>query len=292
MSFIDTQLGQDRPARVRDVALPRRERYYPSPADWRDETLYFLLPDRFSDGQEQSRPRLDRRNPASARPASPSGEAWRWDLWAQSGAERWQGGTLRGVRSKLGYLKNLGVTAIWIGPVFKQRGHLDTYHGYGIQDFLDVDPHFGDRRDLVELVAGAHAMGVRVILDVIFNHSGSNWLYPPETPGGPFIPRYTTGRYPFGSWRGDNGQPVEWIQSGEDGVWPMELTDIEDYTRAGAGDLDAGDLDDPQAENKRSDFYDLRDFQLDRGQALNDLARCYKYWIALTDCDGFRIDTL
>ncbi|HEY7184304.1 MAG TPA: alpha-amylase family glycosyl hydrolase [Blastocatellia bacterium] len=292
MSFTDTQLGRNRPSRVRDVALPRRERYFPSPADWRDETLYFLLPDRFSDGQEQSRPRLDRRNPASARPAPPGVEAWRWDMWAQSGAERWQGGTLRGVRSKLGYLKNLGVTAIWVGPVFKQRGHLDTYHGYGIQDFLDVDPHFGDRRDLVELVAGAHAMGLRVILDVIFNHSGSNWLYPPETPGGPFMPRYTTGRYSFGSWRGDNGQPVERIQSGEDGVWPMELTDIEDYTRAGAGDLGAGDLDDPQAENKRSDFYDLRDFQLDRGQALNDLARCYKYWIALTDCDGFRIDTL
>jgi glycosidase len=292
MSFIDTQLCQNRPASVRDIVLPRRERYYPSPTDWRDETLYFLLPDRFSDGQEQLRPLLDRRNPASARPALPGGEVWRWDRWAQSGAERWQGGTLRGVRSKLGYLKNLGVTTIWIGPVFKQRGHLDTYHGYGIQDFLDVDPHFGDRRELVELIADAHASGLRIILDVIFNHSGSNWLYPPETPGGPFMPHYTTGRYPFGSWRGADGQPVERIQSGEDGVWPVELTDIEDYTRAGAGNLGAGDLDDPQAEDKRSDFYDLRDFRLDRGWTLHDLARCYKYWIALTDCDGFRIDTL
>ncbi|HEU0178161.1 MAG TPA: alpha-amylase family glycosyl hydrolase [Blastocatellia bacterium] len=292
MSFTDAQLSQNRPASVRDIALPRRERYHPSPADWRDETLYFLLPDRFSDGQEQLRPLLDRRNPASARPALPNGEAWRWDRWAQSGAERWQGGTLRGVRSKLGYLKNLGITAIWIGPVFKQRGHLDTYHGYGIQDFLDVDPHFGDRRDMVELVADAHAAGLRIILDVIFNHSGSNWLYPPETPGGPFMPRYTSGRYPFGSWRGDLGQPVAQIQSREDGVWPIELTDAEDYTRAGAGDLGAGDLDDPQAEHRRSDFYDLRDFRLDRGQTLNDLTRCYKYWIALTDCDGFRIDTL
>src|SRR5262245_16294708 len=110
MSFIDTELSQNRPASVRGVDLPRRERYHPSPADWRDEALYFLLPDRFSDGQEQSRPLLDRRNLASARPALPDGEPWRWDLWAQSGAERWQGGTLRGVRSKLGYLKNLGVT--------------------------------------------------------------------------------------------------------------------------------------------------------------------------------------
>jgi len=133
---------------------------------------------------------------------------------------------------------------------------------------------------------------LRIILDVIFNHSGSNWLYPLDTPGGPFMPRYTSGRYPFGSWRGDQGQPVARIQSGEDGVWPVELTDTEDYTRAGAGDLGAGDLDDPQAEHKRSDFFDLRDFRLDHGQTLSDLARCYKYWIALTDCDGFRIDTL
>ena len=100
------------------------------------------------------------------------------------------------------------------------------------------------------------------------------------------------GRYPFGSWRGDGGQPVAQIQGGEDGVWPVELTDIEDYTRAGKGDLGAGDLDDPQAEHRRSDFYELRDFRLDRGRTLGDLARCYKYWIALTDCDGFRIDTL
>jgi glycosidase len=292
MSFIDTQLGQNRPASVRGIELPRRERYHPSPADWRDETLYFLLPDRFSDGQEQSRSMLDRRNLAAARPDTPGGGAWRWDRWAQSGAERWQGGTLRGVRSKLDYLKNLGVTAIWIGPVFKQRGHLDTYHGYGIQDFLDVDPHFGDRSDLVELVADAHAAGLRIILDVIFNHSGSNWLYPPETPGGPFMPFYTTRSYPFGSWRGDRGQAVMQIQSGEDGVWPVELADVDDYTRAGAGDLGAGDLDDPQAEHRRSDFYDLRNFHLDQERALGDLVRCYKYWIALTDCDGFRIDTL
>jgi glycosidase len=292
MSFTDTQLGQNRPASVRDINLPRRERYHPSPADWRDETLYFLLPDRFSDGQEQSRAMLDRRNLAAARPALADGEAWRWDRWAQSGAARWQGGTLAGIRSKLGYLKRLGVTTLWIGPVFKQRGHLDSYHGYGIQDFLDVDPHFGDRRDLVELVAAAHAAGMRIILDIIFNHSGPNWLYPPETPGGPFMPHYTSGRYPLGSWRGDQGQLLAQIQSGEDGVWPVELADAESYTRAGAGDLGAGDLDDPQAEHKRSDFFDLRDFSLDRGRTLNDLSRCYKYWIALTDCDGFRMDTL
>ena len=100
---------------------------------------------------------------------------------------RWQGGTLNGVRSKLGYLRDLGVGALWLSPVFKQRGHLDTYHGYGVEDFLDVDPRFGRRADLVALVSEAHDAGIRVLLDVIFNHSGANWLY----PGGADRPPYT-----------------------------------------------------------------------------------------------------
>ena len=69
------------------------------------------------------------------------------------------------------------MTAIWIGPVFKQRARLDTYHGYGIQDFLDVDERFGDRGHLVELVTAAHERKIRVILDIIVNHSGDNWGY-------------------------------------------------------------------------------------------------------------------
>lgn len=109
MTFADLLLSQDRPASVSDVSLPRREHYHPSPADWRDEVLYFLLPDRFSDGQEATRPQLDRHHLSAARPVVPQENAWRWDRWAQSGAERWQGGTLRGIRSKLGYLKKLAL---------------------------------------------------------------------------------------------------------------------------------------------------------------------------------------
>ncbi len=291
MSFAKQALKHPRPDSVRDnVRLPRRQRYFRSPGDWRDQVLYFLLVDRFSDAGEASRPRLDRDQLSAARPAMADGQPWRWDRWAESGAARWQGGTLAGVRSKLGYLKRLGVTALWLSPVFKQRGHLDSYHGYGVQDFLDVDPRFGTRADLVALVAEAHQSGLRVILDIIFNHSGCNWVYPPGTPGDVWTPHYTTGRYDFGSWLGDHGQTIGAIAGAEDGVWPRELQNSEDYTRAGSGSLGAGDLDDPQAEHKRSDFITLRDFRLER--ALSDLARCYKYWIALTDCDGFRIDTL
>ncbi len=290
--FADAALRRARPERVRgEVVLPRRLQAFPSPVDWRDEVLYFLLVDRFSDGLEHTRPLLDRGALPAAR-RMPDGSPWRWLSWAESGAGRWQGGTLRGVRSKLSYLAGLGVTALWLSPVFRQRGHLDSYHGYGVQDFLDVDPRFGDRRDLVDLVAAAHEAGLRVILDIIFNHSGSNWNYPPGTPGGAVEPHYTAGRHPFGSWLGDQGQTVAAIGGRDDAVWPVELQDPEDYTRAGSGSLGAGDLDDPNAEHKRTDFLSLRDFQVGGPAVLGDLARCYKYWIALSDCDGFRLDTL
>src|SRR2546428_13040147 len=163
MTFANSVLGHDRPASVRRVVrLPRRQRYHASPVDWRGEVLYFLLVDRFSDGAEQGRPLLDRRNLAAARPALPNGDGWRWDRWAESGASRWQGGTLRGVTSKLAYLKKLGVSTLWLSPVFKQRRHEGSYHGYGVQDFLDVDPRFGTRRDPVDLEAAAHAARVRL----------------------------------------------------------------------------------------------------------------------------------
>jgi glycosidase len=288
MSFAETMLAAARPASIReDVRLPRREAYFPSPTDWRDEVLYFLLVDRFSDGREAGRPLLDRTRLAAARPAG-----WRWDEWSRSGQERFQGGTIAGVRSQLPYLKELGVTTLWLSPVFKQRAHLDSYHGYGIQDFLEVDPRFGSRADLVALVSAAHEQGLRIILDIIFNHSGPNWVYPEGLPGGEFTPHYTTARYAFGEWLGAAGERIAAIAAADDGVWPRELQDFEDYTRAGSGSLGAGDLDDPNAGHKRSDFITLRDFRLQAPGLLTDLAACYKYWIALTDCDGFRIDTL
>ena len=290
MSFTSDVLSRERPVSIRSVVFPRRKKYFPSPTDWMDEVLYFLLPDRFSDGQEHTRPMLNRQNPEKARPAH-----FRFDLWAQSAGERWQGGTITGIKSKLSYLKGLGVTAIWVGPVFKQRSHLNTYHGYAIQDFLDIDPRLGTRQDLVELVAEAHAQGTRVILDVIFNHSGCNWIYPGPAWEPPYKPH--PHRYEKGDWLDENGGFIQQIppDARNAGVWPVELQRDECYTRAGTGDLAAGDLRDPDAEFRRTDFMNLRDFHLEGtsgGETLSDLINCYKYWIALTDCDGFRIDTL
>lgn len=280
--------------------------YHPSPIDWRDEALYFLLPDRFSDGKEATRPLLDTAAITALRQA-PGRPGWNWQAWAESG-KRWQGGTIAGIRSKLPYLNGLGVTGLWVGPVFRQRVRVDSYHGYGIQDFLDVDPRFGTRQELAELVQDAHAMGLRIILDIIVNHTGDNWGYvspgaglkqarnePPFRPtpdfyGNPFNP--DTKDWGF-AWRDEHqsGFPGP-IVNREDGVWPRELQDERRYTRAGMGNLGAGDIADPHAENKRTDFYSLKDVALDVPPSLSFLIECYQYWIAVTDCDGFRIDTV
>jgi len=301
MSFRDVMLGESRPASIRKVKLPRRGNFFPSPADWRDEIIYFLLPDRFSDGKEAQRPMLDRANLRAARPPG-----FRFDKWAQAGGndraglssptERFQGGTIAGIRSKLDYLKGLGVTTLWIGPVFKQRAHVDSFHGYAIQDFLDVDPRFGNRRDLVDLVDAAHAQGLRVILDIVLNHSGTNWIY----ADGQLTPPLKSfpSSYQKGDWFDGNGGFVSSIapEAVDDGVWPSELQPDDYYTRAGGGaggDADfSGDLSELHANFRRTDLPDgRRDFNFDNNEVLSNLARCYKYWIALTDCDGFRLDT-
>ena len=314
MSNHESLLGTEPPRSLgsaREV-LSRAESvggYTPSPADWRDEVLYFLLPDRFSDGQEATRPLLSRDQIRELR-AGQSRQGWSWRDWAESG-KRWQGGTLQGVRGRLDYLQQLGVTAIWIGPIFKQRARLDTYHGYGIQDFLDVDERFGDRGQLVGLVAAAHDRKIRVILDIIVNHSGDNWAYvPPDRPleEGVNEPPYRPWPSYYGdpgdahlrgwrlAWRNEQQMPSTTngsdLQGRHDGVWPQELRTLTPYTRAGRGDLGAGDIADPHAEHKRTDFLALKDFALDVGDTLSDLIACYQYWIALTDIDGFRIDTV
>lgn len=286
------------PKAVRSIPLPRRAvfrvddsgtdiPYHPSPVDWAGEILYFLLPDRFSDCLDKSRPPFDHtKPPSSARPAG-----FQWDQWAQSGGERWQGGTLAGITSRLDYLSHLGITTLWVGPIFKQRKHNNEYHGYAIQNFLDVDPHFGTRKDLVDLVIAAHQRGIRVILDVIFNHSGHNWDYKDgENPSYRPWPGY----YERGPWLDEKGNHTPTIAADpESGVWPEELQRDECYTRAGKGSLAVGDVNDDHCEMKRTDFDgSFRDFNFDDSATLNDLARCFKYWIALTDIDGMRLDTL
>jgi glycosidase len=283
-----TNIEVNAPLTLAEADLRPRGRVYPSPLDWRDQTLYFLLPDRFSDGQEASRPAFDYTQPNQF--TTPDQRAW------MEGGKVYQGGRLKGIESKLDYLKDLGITAIWIGPIWKQRADLQTYHGYGIQNFLEVEPRFGTRQDLRDLVDAAHDRGIYVLLDIIYNHSGNNWFYDNNDQPWNTMPYRYQPPYPVHSWRSASGQPTTSINTPEDGVWPSEFQNIEWYTRAGSiGSWDAASWENPlhpEVEFRRGDFFDLKDFNLSNDDALNALIRVYQYWIALSDCDGFRIDTV
>jgi glycosidase len=269
-----------------DVDLTPAAEVHPSPADWADQLLYFLLPDRFSDGQETDRPLFERDNPDKFRPQSIAD-------WMKS-ACCYQGGTIHGIESKLDYLKGLGVTTLWIGPVWKQRADMQTYHGYGVQNFLEVEPRLGSKRDLRSLIDAAHARGMYVLLDIIYNHTGNNWFYDNNGEPSDTLPYRAQPPHPFKGWRSKTGQCIEKIEDIDDGVWPVEFQNPDWYSRCGTiqnwdhpGKELAAD-----AEFRRGDFGNLKDLDVEKGEVLDALIKVYQYWIEFSDCDGFRIDTV
>jgi len=274
--------------------------FTPSPSAWSEQVLYFLLVDRFSDGQEAGcrnaagdplpgvTPALTAADRGLAVTTEADAAAWR-----AAGAS-WVGGTLAGVGSKLGYLSRLGVTALWISPVLRQRPERADYHGYAVTDFLQVDPRFGTDDDLVQLVRDAHAVDIRVILDVIVNHTGDTFGYVAGDER-PFdgIPRRVRG------WRDGHGDPTlpfpAQVADPDAAIWPRELQADGVYTCAGP--ISHWD-DDP--EYRLGDFFGLKDVWHGSGpvedyrpsDALRSLAAAYQYWVAKADLDGMRVDTV
>ena len=246
---------------------PRGE-VFPSPRDWRDVFIYFLLVDRFDNNQEN----LPAFDPASTPKGRDPG---------QGGV--FQGGNLKGIIRRLDYIRGLGANAIWLSPIFKNRQEKrDSYHGYGIQDFLEVDPRFGTKEDLKELVKQAHARGMYVILDIILNHTGDNWAYPGGFPF--FFQKGAAGPFDFGFWR--KVDPAPGFQE-DDAVWPQELQRPECYKRRG----EIRDWSDPD-EAINGDFLSLKELDVNQANVLDTLIQAYKYWIGSADVDGFRVDTV
>lgn len=270
---------------LQDITLHIPKTCHPSPIDWRDEIFYMLITDRFSDGREKERPLYDEKKHFGNAIGSDGGKKWREE------GLRWQGGTFNGIRSKLGYLKNLGVTTLWLSPALRQRAQWDdmpgqvNYHGYAIQNYLDTDPRFGSREELRDLVKAAHEMNMRVVLDIVHNHTGNNWYYRgyegPENVTE--FPYYSDEGTPFGGWRAKKGDGK--IAGEEDGVWPLEFQNTDWYWKKGA----IKNWDD-YPEYERGDFFESKSLKTSEPQVLDALIKVYRYWIYYTDCDGFRID--
>ncbi|KAF2669997.1 alpha-amylase [Microthyrium microscopicum] len=296
----------DDPA-VQQVIAAENKTFHPSPSAWEDQLIYFLLCDRFSNGKENLY--IDNNgNQVTNGTTAPYTDAdngnalgANTETWLDAGA-KFCGGTISGVITKLGYLKRMGITAIWLGPIFKQVAALETYHGYGVQNFLEVDPRFGTKDELKELVGTAHAMGFYVILDIIMNHSGDVFEYIANSP------TYNAGqKYPVKGFYNaqhtadvpfptpDPNTPPDIYPDGA--IWPQELQAAGVFTCEGQINANGWDA---LPEYLDGDFFDLKDFNLGPNQpdgfsptpALRTLTAAYKYWIAYLDIDGYRLDTV
>jgi glycosidase len=130
------------------------------------DVIYLIMPDRFANGD----PTNDQ--PADA-PAS----------YDRAKPRAYHGGDLRGIREHLPYLKELGVTTLWLTPVLK-NGAPQDYHGYGAVDLYAVDPHLGTMSDYQQLVAAAHQQEMKILFDAVVNHVGPNhpWVKNPPLP--------------------------------------------------------------------------------------------------------------
>ena len=130
------------------------------------DVLYMLMPDRFADG-----------NPGNNVVAG-----MRDNRCDRSAPSLRHGGDLEGLRQHLDYFSDLGVTALWFTPVLENdspaQGKASTYHGYATTDYYRVDPRFGTNDDYRRLVDEAHARGIKIVMDMIFNHCGINhpWI--------------------------------------------------------------------------------------------------------------------
>src|SRR5829696_3660383 len=130
-----------------------------------DQNFYFVMADRFANGDS-----------ANDQGGLPPGKGEGQSGFDPTGKGWYHGGDLKGLTSRIDYIKGLGTTAIWLTPSFKNKAvqpqdNSAGYHGYWITDFTQIDPHLGSNQDLRTLVNAAHSRGIKVYFDIITNHT-------------------------------------------------------------------------------------------------------------------------
>ncbi len=220
-----------------------------------DDVIYLIMPDRFANG-----------DPSNDDPAISRG------LFDRRKSHYYHGGDLAGIRQRLPYLKGLGVTAIWLTPVYDNVNHLNgqerdhgeqvtDYHGYGAVDFYGVDEHLGTLDSFRDLVDEAHRLGIRVIQDEVANHTG------------PYHPWVTDAPTP--TWF--NGTPADHLDETWQ-TWTLEDPHSSAAMRA------------PTLEGWFANI--LPDLNQDDPEVARYLIQNTLWWIGRTGIDGIREDTV
>lgn len=248
-----------------DLRPPLGKTYFNIDREWREEFIYFLMVDRFHDDLARTPLVQTGRTQGIRTP------------------DDFYGGKIRGIIRNLDYIAGLGCTSIWLSPVFENNQ--GAYHGYNINNYLDVDPNFGTENDLIELVEAAHnykkdgePFPIRIILDVVINHSGDNWYY----PGNVEYKYFNDQQFPLDDWRRTD-RPI-----------PIELRNQDYYHRR--GNISSSNGYDTYPENQHGDLSGLKDYHNDDdsngSELINILIKAHCYWIQKADIDGFRVDAV
>ncbi len=260
------------------------------------ERIYFVMPDRYANG-DPSNDLGGLKGSRSVTGYDPTDPGY------------FHGGDLKGLTGDcadptrgLARIRDLGFNSIWITPPFGQvtvQGSSAAYHGYWIRDFTSVDPHLGTNEDFGAFVACAHRLGLKVILDVVVNHTGDvilvggPYIGPEQLPykdchGRKFIAaRYATGKtFPCQSVKYMPRQPVL-VPADRHAKKPDWLNDVTKYHDRGDINFDSCNV----TCFEQGDFYGLDDLFTEQPAVMSGLAQIYGDWITRYKLDGFRIDT-
>ena len=261
--------------------------------DWRDEVIYQVLVDRFANGDVNNDYNVTH------------------DV---TNLSRYLGGDYQGIIDQVDYLNALGVTTLWISPVVvnvEEDAGNGSYHGYWTQDFLNVNPHFGDLAKLREMVSVMHDHGIKVVLDIVVNHIGQLFYYDINRNGQADITTYystdgsdtvdiVTEWDPAYDSRGIQG----WTSLGESGPAPLGWVDMPEINRVPPNPPEFQNDAWYNRKGRVTDWSDfdqvvtadfpggLKDLDTENPDVRDALIRAYAYWIGAANLDGFRIDTL
>ncbi len=233
-----------------------------------DEVIYFLMPDRFANG-DSSNDRGGLSGGPRATGFDPTHKGF------------YHGGDLRGVLEHLDYIAALGATAIWLTPIFANKPVQGVdpwvsagYHGYWITDFTRVDPHLGTNADFKALVDAAHARGMKVYMDIVTNHT-ADVIHYRECAGRPDCPYRPLGTPAY--------TPVVPETEAHIKV-PAWLNDPALYHNRGNSTFRG-------ESSLYGDFSGLDDLDTENPRVIDGMIAIYKDWITTYRVDGFRIDT-
>ena len=280
-----------------------------APANYRarlpeDEVIYFLLPDRFENGD----PANDRGGVTGDRLVTgydPTSKGF------------YHGGDLKGLIKRLDYIQGLGVTAVWVAPVFKNKAvqgrpgsESAGYHGYWITDFTRVDPHFGTNADFKALVDAVHARGMKFYMDIVVNHTADVIQFV-ECAGKNDCPYRSIADYPYQRRGGANAPPINPGFAGEREGSAANFAKLKDPSYAYTVSVPPAEkdvkrpawLNDPIYYHNRGnstfrgesstmgDFVGLDDIFTENPRVIRGMIDIYGVWIDKYRVDGFRIDT-